>query len=278
VVLCLIVAILAASAAAVGVFFRGDGPVETIVSPRGESYKMITSGIYRYNSERMVAEGIGWDIFTLFAAVPALIVSLIGLARGSLRARLFALGILGYLFYQYLMYAVAWAFGALFLLFVVIYALSLVAAVRILTTIRVADLGSHVGERFPSLGVGIFSLAMAGLLMIMWLGRIVPALSGDIQGILLGQTTLVVQALDLGLVVPLAVFTGITALRRSPIGYLLSSVMVIKGAAMAAAICTMLVVAWVVEGALEFVPFIIFAAATAVAVWLAIRIYRGVEA
>jgi hypothetical protein len=277
-VLCLVVAILAGTAAAVGVFSRGDGSVDIAISPRGESYKMITSGVYRYNSERMVAEGIGWDVFTLFAAVPALFISLIGLARGSLRARLFVLGILGYLFYQYLMYAVAWAFGPLFLLFVVIYALSLVAAVRILVTIRITDLGSYVGEGFPALGMGIFSLAMAGILVIMWLGRIVPALSGEIQGILLGQTTLVVQALDLGLVVPLAVFTGITALRRRPIGYLLSSVMVIKGAAMAAAICTMLIAAWVVEGALEVAPFVIFAAAAAAAVWLAIRIYRSAQA
>lgn len=35
--------------------------------------------------------------------------------------RLFTLGIPGYLFYQYLMYAVTWAFGPLFLLFVAIY-------------------------------------------------------------------------------------------------------------------------------------------------------------
>ena len=121
-------------------------------------------------------------------------------------------------------------------------------------------------------------MAMAGLLMIMWLARIVAAMNGKIDGILLGQTTLVVQALDLGLVVPLAVFTGVTALRRRPLGYLLSSVVVIKGLAMAAAICAMLITACIVEGTLEIVPFTIFAAAAAVALWLAIRIYRSVHA
>ena len=103
-------------------------------------------------------------------------------------------------------------------------------------------------------------------------------MSGQIDGILLGQTTLVVQALDLGLIVPLAVFTGVTALRRRRIGYLLSSVVVIKGAAMAAAICAMLIAAWIVEGALEIVPFAVFAAAAAAAVWLALRVYRSVQA
>jgi hypothetical protein len=278
VALCLAVAILAGAAATVGVFFRGEGSVQTVISPRGERYQMIVSGIYRYNAQRVVAEGTGWDVFTLFVAVPALLLCLIWLARGTLRARLFALGVLAYLFYQYLMYSVAWAFGPLFLLFVLIYAMSLVAIVRIVTTIDMEALGSSAGKRFPALGMGIFSLAMAALLVVMWLARIVSAMNGKIDGILLGQTTLVVQALDLGLVVPLAIFTGVTALRRRRIGYLLSSVVVVKGAAMAAAICAMLVAAWIVEGALEIVPFVIFAAAAAVAVWLAFRVYRSVRA
>lgn len=275
--LCLVTAILAGSAAAAGLFFRGDGSVQSVVSPRGERYQMIVSGIYRYNAQRIVAEGIGWDIFTLFAAIPALLLSLIGLSRGSLRARLFAIGILAYLFYQYLMYSLAWAFGPLFLLFVSVYALSLVAIVRIVGTIRIGELGSHVSGPFPALGMGIFSLAVAALLIIMWLGRIIPAMSGRIEGILLGQTTLVVQALDLGLVVPLAVFTGVTALRRRPIGCLLSSVVVIKATAMAAAICAMLISAWIVEGALEIVPFVIFTVIAAAAVWLGVRVYRSVH-
>jgi hypothetical protein len=282
VALCLVVAILAGAAATVGVFFRGDGSVENVVSPRGERYQMIVSGVYRYNAQRVVAEGVGWDVFTLFAAVPALLLCLIWLARGpvhgTLRARLFALGVLAYLFYQYLMYSVAWAFGPLFLLFVAIFALSLVAIVRILTTINMEELDSRTGPRFPALGMGIFSLAMAALLITMWMARIVAAMNGKIDGVLLGQTTLVVQALDLGLVVPLAVFTGVTALRRRRIGYLLSSVVAIKGAAMAAAICAMLIAAWIVEGALEIVPFVIFAAAAAAALWLAFRVYRSVQA
>ena len=278
VALCLVVAILAGAAATVGVFFRGGGSVETAVSPRGERYQMITSGVYRYNAQRIVAEGVGWDVFTLFAAVPALLLCLIRLAAGGLRARLFAVGVLAYLFYQYLMYSTAWAFGPLFLLFVAIFALSLVAIVRIAATINMEELDSRTGPRFPALGMGIFSLAMAALLIIMWMARIVAAMNGKIDGVLLGQTTLVVQALDLGLVVPLAVFTGVTALRRRRIGYLLSSVVAIKGAAMAAAICAMLIAAWIVEGALEIVPFVIFAAAAAAALWLAFRVYRSVQA
>lgn len=273
--LCLIVAILVGVAAGIGVFMRGEGETRTITSPRGEEYEMVTEGIYRYNSERLVAEGIGWDIVTLFIAVPVVLATLRGLARGSLRARLVSIGMLAYFFYQYLMYAVTWAFGPLFLLFIVIYAASMGAIVWLLSAIDIASLAERFSDRFPRRGIAIFALAMALLLVGMWLGRIVPALRGEIQGVLVGQTTMVVQALDLGIVVPLAVFTAVLAWNRRPIGYLLATIFVVKGAAMAAAITAMVVSAWIVEGAPEIPPLILFAAATAVSLGLGVRIYRS---
>lgn len=44
--------------------------------------------------------------------------SLFGIACGSLRARMLAVGLLAYLFYQYMMYALFWALGPLFPLFI----------------------------------------------------------------------------------------------------------------------------------------------------------------
>lgn len=274
--LCLAIALLTGIASAAGLFLRGDGSFEPVTSVRGEQYEMATTGVYAYNAVRVVAEGIGWDIFTLLFAVPALLAALPAMAKGSLRGRLFALGILGYLSYQYLMYAVTWAFGPLFLLFVAIYALSLTAIVWIVSTIPLAGLAERFSERFPRRGMAVLSFLMATLLVFMWLTRIISALGGEIQGILQGQTTFVVQALDLGLIVPLALFTGVTAWRGSAVGYLLSSTVVVKAFAMAAAICAMLLSAWAFEGTLEVVPFAIFATAAGATLWLGIRMYRSV--
>lgn len=273
VVLCLTIALLTAIAAGTGIFLRGDGTFETVNSVRGEQYEMATSGVYAYNAERVVAEGVGWDIITLFFAVPALLLALPSLARGSLQGRLFVLGLLGYFFYQYLMYAVTWAFGPLFLLFIAIYALSLVAIVFIVATIPVSELPERFSERFPRRGMAALCFMLAGLLLFMWLGRLIPAYQGQIEGILDGQTTFVVQALDLGLIVPLALFTGVTAWRGHAIGYLLASTVVVKAFAMAAAISAMLLMAWVYEGSLEVAPLAIFAAIIAATLWLGIRMY-----
>lgn len=275
VALCLAIALLTAAAAAAGLFLRGDGAFEPVTSVRGEQYEMATTGVYAYNAERVVAEGIGWDVFTLLFAIPALLAALPSLARGSLRGKLFALGILAYLFYQYLMYAVAWAFGPLFLLFVAIYALSLTAIVWIISTLQLNRLAERFSASFPKRGTAILCFLMAAVLLFMWLARILSALSGQLEGVLDGQTTLVVQALDLGLIVPLALFTGIAAWRGSAAGYLLSAVVAVKAFAMAAAICAMLLSAWAYEGTLEVVPLAIFAAAAGASAWLGARIYRS---
>ena len=77
-------------------FARGDGSTESATSIRGESYEYVTNGVYAYNAERVVAEGVGWDIFTLFVVVPGLFFAAWLVAKGLLKGRLFALGLLAY--------------------------------------------------------------------------------------------------------------------------------------------------------------------------------------
>lgn len=278
VMLCVAVTLLVAAASVIAVFMRGDGEFIEVTSPRGEQYRMITSGIYQYNSERMVAEGVGWDIFTLFVAVLAMLIALPFLLKGSLRGRLFSIGLLAYFFYQYFMYALAWAFGPLFILFVFIYAASIGTFLFIVSTINVKDLAACTTDQFPRRSMAILSIFMAFALTLMWAQRIMVALNGDYAtAMLYGQTTMVAQALDLGLVVPMAVFTAVTILRKQPVGYLLSSIFVVKAVAMSAAITAMLISAWVVEGKLEIAPFIMFGAATLISLWLGIRMYRNIQ-
>jgi hypothetical protein len=274
--LCLAIAVLAGAASAIGVVFRGDGPSRTVTSVRGETYEIVTNGVYAWNAERVVAEGVGWDVVTLLLAVPALVVATPALARGSVRARVFAMGLLAYFFYQYLMYALTWAFGPLFLPFVAIYGASLVALAWLAGSLTSTDLEELATPSFPRRRMAALCLVMAVLLCGMWLQRIAVALHGDLSAaMLLGQTTLVVQALDLGLVVPLAVYTGIATWRSRPIGYLLSSIVVVKMVAMTVAICAMLLSAWVVEGALDLPALAIFATAAAASILLCVGMYAA---
>jgi hypothetical protein len=114
------------------------------------------------------------------------------------------------------------------------------------------------------------------LLSAMWGARIVEALlRPDGAGLLFGGTTMVIQAMDLGLVVPLAALTAWLAWRGDVLGYVLSAVLTVKALAMGAAICAMLLGSWAVEGKLAGVPLLTFTAVSAYAVYLGLAILRA---
>ncbi len=261
-------------AAGLGVFARGDGSYETVTSARGVTYQMATGGVYAYNSQRVVAEGVGWDVVTLFLAVPALLLTLPFVARRSFTGRLVAIGLLGYFVYQYLEYAVTWAFGPLFPLFIAIYAAGLAGIVWLGAGIAHDGLRDRFADRFPRRSYALVTAGMAVLLTLMWAGRIATGLTGDLEAAALsGETTMVVQALDLGLVVPTALFIAVLAWRRSPIGYVLGAIWIVTSIGMSTAIVGMLVAAGFVEGAFEAPPIIIFGAYLAASLGLAGMIY-----
>ena len=63
-----------------------------------------------------------------------------------------------------------------------------------------------------------------------------PLLAGTPPAGLDSYATLVIQALDLGFIVPTAILTGVLLLRRAALGYLLASVVLILGLTMGAAL------------------------------------------
>jgi hypothetical protein len=66
------------------------------------------------------------------------------------------------------------------------------------------------------------------IVLLLWLGRIVPSISSNSAPAgLESYTTLVVQAVDLSLIVPLLIAAGVLLLRRRPVGYLLSPILLL---------------------------------------------------
>jgi hypothetical protein len=271
------VAVLAGIASALGVFARGDGATALVTSVRGETYEMALNGVYANNAQRVVAEGVGWDVFTLLIAVPALMLTVPGVRRGALAPRLLASGLLGYFVYMYLEYAVTWAFGPLFVLFVAIFATSLAGLVWFGTEIARSGIAGRFGPQFPVRSWASISIGLGVLLSLLWLQRIFVGLTADPIK-LDGETTMTVQALDLGLVIPAAIFTAILALRRRAVGYILSAAFAVTYLAMTSAITAMLLSAWAVEGTLEIVPVSVFVVAGTASIVVITRMYRSITA
>jgi hypothetical protein len=270
--------LLAAIASAAGIFLRGDLATRPFTTIRGDAVEYLTDGAYRFNGINVASEGIGWDLVTLLVIVPALAMTMPSLIRGTLRGTLLAAGFLVYFLYQYAEYAMALAYGPLFPLYVGIVALSVSGLAVLLTGVDLTVLPERFGPRFPRRAMVAFGLYMAILLAAMWLPLIARTLTETSVPQLYGGTTLVVQAFDLGFLVPLGLFTAVTVYRRLPVGYLLSAVVIVKGASIALGIVAMLVVEWLTTGEPQLPPIVIFSLTTAAGLWIAIRMYRGIDA
>jgi len=168
-----------------------------------------------------------------------------------------------------------WAFGPLFPLHVFLFSASLSGIFALLKDVEIEQLPAQFDMSFPSKGIAVLSGFVGVVLLLMWVPFVAEALQGKIEGKLYGSTTLVVQAMDLGLVVPLAFWTAFSTWKKQPVGYLLSFVVGVKGILMGAALCAMLLNVWSTMGKLEAVPLALFGGVTLASAYLLLRIFRS---
>lgn len=206
----------------------------------GERVMIQGEGLYRNDTVSLAAQAVGQDLVTLAVGIPLLVLAAVQFRKERLRGQLLLAGILGYFVYTYASYAFLIAFNPLFLAYVALLGLSTFALVLTLQSVDVRDLVGRFSDAVPRRTIAIALAIMGVLLLVMWLGRIVPAMVSDSppEGIE-SYSTLVIQALDLAFVVPLAFLAAVLLWRRRAWGYLLSSIVLIKVAALALAVTAM---------------------------------------
>lgn len=221
--------VLALVAASAGLFYQVPGESFSYTNHRGESVMINGQGLYYYDTVSSAAQTQGNDLVTLVVGLPLLVISTFFAFRNSLRGRLLLAGTLGFFLYTYMSMASLASYNALFLVYVSIFGLSLYAFIMCMMSFNLSTLPQAFSERLPRKWIVGLMFIVGGFLLIAWLGRIVPPLIQKQTPILENTTTLVIQFMDLGLIVPLAFLGGFLLLRRNAWGYLLSSVMLTKG-------------------------------------------------
>jgi hypothetical protein len=248
-------------ATATGIFYHTPGSPIKYTTIRGEQATYQGSGLYRYDPASYAREGVVWDVINLFIGLPLFAAAIFLSQRSSLRGQLFLGGLLFYFFYVYGMAMAANSFNRLFLVYVAIFALSSVAFFINLETIDVKRLSARISPRFPhGLLIG-FAAIMGTVLVVLWLGRIIPIMiSNRFPPETAGVTTLVSQGFDLGLIVPLLFSTGVLLWRRSPWGYLLASISLSYGLLMCISLPAWIAVPLIQDGKIspiEAGPFLV---------------------
>lgn len=234
---------LAILAAGAGVFWQGTGepyPFETL---RGETVMIRGHGLYRFDTVNSSAQEIGNDIVTLLIGVPLLVTGIVLSRKGSLRGQLLLTGALGFFLYTYGSMSFLTAFNPFFLVYVALFSLSLFGFIFSMKDLDVDEISRRISDGFPRRSIAIYFITVAVFLTLAWLGLVAsPSLTWTPPAGLESAITMVIQALDLGIIVPISFLTASLLLKKQPWGYALASVMLLKILTMGAALISMIIV------------------------------------
>ena len=116
------------------------------------------------------------------------------------------------------------AFNALFLVYTALFSARFFAVVLALTSLDASALAQRVRPGFPRRGMALFLFVAGFGAMLVWTSELLtPLLAGTAPEVLGPYTTLFTHGLDLAVIVPTTVLTGILLLQRKPFGYLLAA-------------------------------------------------------
>jgi len=240
--LVLLIAILALAASIYGIFSsqgKGQYDFKTI---HDTSVTIYGKGLYQYDSISVASQAVAQDIVTLFLGVPLLILSLYLFRKGSLKGKLLLAGTIAYFLYTYTSYSFFSMFNRFFLIDVILMSTSFFAFVLTMMSFDINNLSAYFSEKLPVKFVGGLLIFIGSVFGLMWLGTVAPSImSGTTPTGLEHYTTLVIQAMDLGFVVPTAFLAGILLIKRKPFGYLLSSIVTVKAITMLTALTAMVI-------------------------------------
>jgi hypothetical protein len=272
------IVLLALIAAGAGVLWQGSGNSYPFTTLRGENVQVYGHGLYRYDTVSYAAQAIGQDIATLIVGIPLLITGIVLARKGSLRGQLLLTGGLGYMLYTYTSYAFLSAYNEFFLIYVTLFSLSLFAFIIAMAGLDAEQISRQVSGKMPRRGIATFLMLLAAFLGFAWLGRIVPPLlAGTPPFGLEAYTTLVIQVLDLGIIVPASAITAVLLWQKRPWGYTLASVLVVKGLMMGAALVAMIITQILAGVTVSPFEVIMFSTIALAALVFTVTLFRNIE-
>ncbi len=242
---------------------------------------LLDDGVYERETTNWAAQAVGQDAVNLVVFPLMFLAAWWGL-RGSARAVLLWTGLAMYSAYSYLLYAGFVHFTRLFPLYLLAFGCSVFATVAGLVIIDPRRLRRELGHHAPARDAGTVLVALGALFALLWLSEFGPhVVAGTTPEAVTaaGLPSNPVWVLDLGMVLPAMVITGVWLRRGRPLGYLFAVPLLTFGVAMSSAILGMFVALWLAGEPLEPVAVamvaLVLVAETVVAARLLHRL-RGV--
>jgi hypothetical protein len=224
--LIILVVAFAVKATVMGIFSDDGTGQYQYQSIRGRTVTIYGKGLYKHMSAEVAPQGIAQDYVTLFAGIPLLLFALWITRKGSKKGQFLLAGILGYFLVTYLFYTVMGMYNQLFLVYIILMGTSFYAFILTLLSFETKDLSTLFKSCMPTKVTGGFLIFNSIAIGLLWLSIVIPPLlNGSVIPVQAEHyTTLIVQGLDLGILLPAAFLCGILWIKKRPLGYLLTPV------------------------------------------------------
>lgn len=225
-ILAFLIVIFAIAVTTIAIFSNdGNGQYE-YTSIRGKTVMIYGKGLYKDMSAEVAPQGIAQDYVTFFIAIPLLIISFLKAREGSLKGRYLLAGTLGYFLVTYLFYTVMAMYNAMFLVYVILMGSSFYSFILIILSFDTNALQNSFKPSAPVKITGGFLVFNSLVIGLLWLSIVVPPLlDGTVIPLQVEHyTTLIVQGLDLGILLPASFISGVLLIRKKPFGYLFTPV------------------------------------------------------
>ena len=203
---------------------------------------VFVDSVYAKESASWAAQGVGQDIVNLILVCPALAVSAYGAGKGSLRAELVWMGLLIYVVYSYVLYALFVHFNALFLPHVAVLGLSGYALCGALATVDRERFDDSFDRGQRPKAASIYLMISGASFGLLWLADIVGAtVSGAAPAMVaeLGMPVNPIHVRDLAFVLPGMILMSRLLWKRRLTGFLLAVPLMRFAAVMGTAIVAM---------------------------------------
>lgn len=258
-ILVLLISILSIICCLLGIFSDQIKDYPNIMTVRNEVVELYNKGLYARDSFSMATQAIAQDCVTLIMGIPLLLVSLHMMRKGNTKGTFLLTGTIGYFLYTYTSYSFLMMYNCFYLVYLILMTLSLYAFILCMLSFDSSKLKSYFSDNFPRKSVSIILGLMSFMLCFMWLGRIVPTIFSDAAPHGLEHySTLGIQTLDLGVIVPAGFITAFLTWKRYPYGYILSTVLTLKLITMGSAVSAMAVSMYLNNIEIDIVELFVF--------------------
>jgi len=217
-VLTLCAAFSALLSSCLGLLYSSGGERRTVVNLYGETVTLFGDGVYLNDSVYKAGLSKGTDVVVILAAL--LLLALVSVFRHKKAALFWRCGLLSFVLYASICILMGANFNRLFLLYSVQFGAALFAF--ILSTnclLRQKSFESVLYEKRMT-GTAVFLIVSACVVYILWLMEVLPPiLTGNPLANIGIYTTEPTYPLDLGVVLPITLWCGVSLLKQRPAAY-----------------------------------------------------------